>query len=655
MTGYQYLPSLSRPEGNCTAYVYDSAGNVTDTYAGQASPCDGHTGGIHTASRFQGDPGVSCGAKTGQVCSVINGNGGTTAYGYDSNGNLTSVTPPSPGGGYDHHGRCALAGGEHHRWKGAEDNVQLRHGGSVDLDPLQRCHDLHSEHWQLHHLRLRRGWQSPERDRSEWDRGLLLRRPQPSDPSRSSTTSACAGSSPSGITYSYDGVGNQLSYCDSGGTTTYAYDPDNRLLSIAEPGGSCGSTPSLCTTFGYNTDGNRTTITFPGGAIQTTVFDNAQNVTSVVGKSSTGSALTSFSYTYTNGANDLPMVQTAIENDPVASNTYSYSYDALNRLSGASVTSGGGSSYAYTYDADNNLLTRAVGSATTTYAYNAADQLCWSYSGTSSNGCSSAPGGATTYSFDADGNETGNSTGAWLSYNPKNQTTSITYGGTTLSGLSYSDQGEQNRVAAGATTFDNTAVGPTIATSGSTSTYYLRDDIGNVIGERQGSAHYYFLTDREGSVVAVITGDGQTVADRYGYDPYGSRTYSSGTVNNPFGYAGGYTDPTGLIKFGTRYYDPATSRWTQVDLQMRRNPMRMCLTIQSTKPTAQGDRAVNETPHGFVRFCAARANWLWVDYQIYLTAYDVQVALAVMILAPWHMFFTPWDTYQSGPAALRYR
>ncbi|MGH7777084.1 MAG: RHS repeat-associated core domain-containing protein, partial [Candidatus Dormibacterales bacterium] len=26
-----------------------------------------------------------------------------------------------------------------------------------------------------------------------------------------------------------------------------------------------------------------------------------------------------------------------------------------------------------------------------------------------------------------------------------------------------------------------------------------------------------------------------------------------------------YTDPTGLIKFGARYYDPTTARWTQTD------------------------------------------------------------------------------------------
>jgi YD repeat-containing protein len=146
------------------------------------------------------------------------------------------------------------------------------------------------------------------------------------------STSACAGSSPSGITYTYDGVGNLLAYCDSGGTTTYSYDPDNRLMSIAEPGGSCVSPVSLCTTFQYNAVGAQTKITFPGGATQTTTYDNAGDVLAVLGASSTGATLTSFSYTYTNGADDTPLVQTQTENDAVASNTYAYSYNSANDL-----------------------------------------------------------------------------------------------------------------------------------------------------------------------------------------------------------------------------------------------------------------------------------------------------------------------------------
>ena len=34
---------------------------------------------------------------------------------------------------------------------------------------------------------------------------------------------------------------------------------------------------------------------------------------------------------------------------------------------------------------------------------------------------------------------------------------------------------------------------------------------------------------------------------------------------NPWQYASGYLDPTGLVKFGTRYYDPNLARWTQQD------------------------------------------------------------------------------------------
>jgi RHS repeat-associated protein len=567
VNGYQYLPSSATdPEGNCTAYVYDTAGNVTDTYAGQATGCDGKTGGIHTATRYQGDLGVSCGGKTGETCEVISGDGGATTYGYDSEGNLTSVTPPSPLGGetitYDSLSRVASAtDGKGQKTSYTYDNLdrvtQILYGGATQCTPstgncITYTYDADGN---------RTGMTDQSGTTSYYYNALN----QLTTESLPDTSSACSGSSPAGITYAYDGVGNLLTYCDSGGTTTYAYDPDNRLLSLAQPGGTCGSPPSLCTTFSYNADGERTQTTFPGGATQTTTYDNSQDITSVVGKSSTASVLTSFTYTYTNGANDTPLVQTRTESDAVASNTYTYSYDALNRLAAASVSSGTGTSYSYSYDSDGNLLTKTAGSASTTYAYNAADQLCWAYSGTSTNGCSSAPIGATTYSFDLDGNLTESSTGASFSYNAKNQTTSITYGGAALSNLAYTDQGQQNRISAGSTTFDNNMAGTAISTTSGTSTYYLRDDQGNVLGERLGSSYYYYLTDAEGSVVAVISGDGQTVSDRYGYDPYGATTYTSGSVANPFGYAGGFTDPTGLIHFGARYYDPATTRWTQRD------------------------------------------------------------------------------------------
>jgi len=167
--------------------------------------------------------------------------------------------------------------------------------------------------------------------------------------------------------------------------------------------------------------------------------------------------------------------------------------------------------------------------------------------------------------YDGNGNLTGSSAGASFSHNPKNQTTSITYGGTTLGSLAYTGMGQQQRISAGSTSYTNEMGGTGISTSGSSSTYYTLDPGGSALGERIGTTHYYYLTDRLGSVVAVISADGQTVSDRNGYDPYGNKSYSSGSVSNPWGYVGGYTDPTGLIHFGARYYDPSTARWTQID------------------------------------------------------------------------------------------
>ena len=71
--------------------------------------------------------------------------------------------------------------------------------------------------------------------------------------------------------------------------------------------------------------------------------------------------------------------------------------------------------------------------------------------------------------------------------------------------------------------------------------------------------------DDLGSVLKVVDSSGN-VKNSYYYDPYGNSLNKSETVTNPWQYASGYYDaPTGLYKFGTRYYDPQLGRWTQKD------------------------------------------------------------------------------------------
>ena len=54
----------------------------------------------------------------------------------------------------------------------------------------------------------------------------------------------------------------------------------------------------------------------------------------------------------------------------------------------------------------------------------------------------------------------------------------------------------------------------------------------------------------------------------YAYDPYGRTRTATGSASaaNAFRYAGGlYDTTTGATKFGARYYDPNTGRFTQPD------------------------------------------------------------------------------------------
>ena len=83
---------------------------------------------------------------------------------------------------------------------------------------------------------------------------------------------------------------------------------------------------------------------------------------------------------------------------------------------------------------------------------------------------------------------------------------------------------------------------------------------------RADGTAYYYHADRLGSVRALTAGLTDTIERTYSYDAYGSVTASTGTITNPFGYAGEYTDAeSGLVYLRARYYDPATPQFLTVD------------------------------------------------------------------------------------------
>ena len=121
--------------------------------------------------------------------------------------------------------------------------------------------------------------------------------------------------------------------------------------------------------------------------------------------------------------------------------------------------------------------------------------------------------------------------------------------------------------------------GVQVSTISGTSTYYIHDNNGNLLGERIGTNHYYYLSDGLGSIVAVISGDELTIGDRYGYDPYGNTTTHTGTTANPWGDAGHYTDTT-----------PANSTCNPVQVRRRRQSVGAAKSLTATAMAIGGRR-----------------------------------------------------------------
>jgi len=75
----------------------------------------------------------------------------------------------------------------------------------------------------------------------------------------------------------------------------------------------------------------------------------------------------------------------------------------------------------------------------------------------------------------------------------------------------------------------------------------------------------YLNTDSLGSVRGIVSSAGALTAST-SYDAWGNPQTTGGlTAYTPFGYAGAYTDPDGLLYLINRYYNPATGQFISVD------------------------------------------------------------------------------------------
>jgi RHS repeat-associated protein len=399
------------------------------------------------------------------------------------------------------------------------------------------------------------------------------------------------------FSFGFDAAGNLTSLADGSGTTTYDYDGLNQYVAMTEPG------DATSTTFDYDANGQLTRTTYPGGVTLTRTYDaSTGQLVGIVNRkppAGTGSIFSEFGFGYSVGSDKGDVVQSMTASDGTDTNTTDYTYDALNRLTGAVTTGPTVNQYfEYAMDANGNRTSQVVnlsgstssGATTTSYAYNAGNELCWRYVGVSSYGCSSPPRGATTYSFNQAGEETSSRDGWAFSYDNAGQTTSITPAGGSAASQSYLGGGQEELVGNGSNVLTNSSEGVSSTTAGGATTYYGRTPDGTLVDERSGSsrAWYVFGYDVLGSVQGLVDGStGDWVATR-SYSPYGETVGSTGTDPNPFWYVGGNEVAAGLYHFGARYYDAAVGRWTQPD------PLRQEADLQQgNQYLYSGDNPVN--------------------------------------------------------------
>ncbi|WP_434740748.1 RHS repeat domain-containing protein [Micromonospora sp. SH-82] len=536
-----FQPSSStNTQGNSSTYTYNGAGNRTsseDALAAEAKVDYNSDGTVKSST----DPG--------------NGTNDTT-YSYDSNKQLTTMTPPTGNTltaktfTYDTYGRLATetAGGCTTTYTYSLDDrltttaysgctatttVTYDYGGSGNLitrvDATGTTTYLYD---QLNRLRQRTAPGSP----------LQTYRPDP--------------------------AGNLEQLIDGRGTTRYYYNNRNWLVRMDTAGGTRYN-------FAYDKDGNRTTMWFATTETNstwalrvTTSYDKSDRPKRITAtrNSTTPTTVHDVTYCYaeytagqpcsTAKADDTGLRQW--QRNETTNAVTRYDYDDGDRLTKA--TNHHGTTYEYDYDTNGNRTSLMVdGTSTQSYTYNSANQITSMYN-----------------THDTRGNQTRTSspTVGSIGYNAaKQMTTATTPAATTTYAYAGTDQVELTRAGTINLTYgrDDQHGMPWLQswTNGLNPTIHVeRDGLGTPLGLRIGTTDHAYVLDALGSVIAIVKADG-TAAATYTYDPYGNGLTATETglgQTNIIRYAGGIHDPaTTYTKYGQRWYNPIQGRFTQQD------------------------------------------------------------------------------------------
>lgn len=510
--------------------------------------------------------------------------GNQTTAGYDAVGNLTSVTDPSGAATrveYDAANRPvrltdATGKVTHFEYDAAGNGTAVRDARSLD-----GADNTYKTTFGYNALGQRTSRTDPLGRTTTYTVDSAGRATRTTNPSGSTVdkgydsagriTSRAASDNPLSHTATYDPAGNLASVTDSAGRkSTYSYDKANQLT---------GSTDSwgLATTLARDLEGRLTAVSHPDGTKVSYSYDSAGQplgITDPTGRTirtsyddagrpfkisrfnvghgnthldydSAGRLHTLISFRdFHRYAYDSRGLITGID---TSTGPQRFEYDAPGRLT--AYTDQAGKRTTYSYDPAGNLTSKDG----TTYTHDAAGQI------TNPGFTYSAHGGLTSdgvrnYTWDAD-----------------HRLTKITkVDGTPVAEYTYDHRGLRTSKSTpmGTTRYHYNAEGQLVresAPTGATTARYTYDPDGDLVHLEWKGTHYYPATNHRGDVIALYDNQANRVAT-YTYGPYGEMLGSTGTVDQPWRYAGYHYDTeTGLYYNQQRYYSPTLGRFLSPD------------------------------------------------------------------------------------------
>ena len=337
---------------------------------------------------------------------------------------------------------------------------------------------------------------------------------------------------------------------------------------------------NLSTDYDYDTIGNVSTITVSQGVITirstTHTYDPLRHwLTKIEHKDGSGVNLSTFDYVRRADGQILQVGETVKQPD----NTFvvtqqNYTYDALNRLTKEVVdtsVSMGDFTNEYVLDLVGNRTEKidtkeGQSPVTTTYSYNARDQLLSETDGSTTN----------NYGFDSNGSLTSQSGGGssrTQNWDIRGRLDGAIVDGVTTS-YEYTPDGIRSSVTEDSSTTDYIIDGMTPSgyaqvveelDNGLSVVRYTYGSSLDPISENRGGTDAAYLGDGHSGVRQAVDVSGAVLFVQR-FDAYGQSVAKGGTFQTSIGYRGERFDATlGQYYLRARYYDPASGRFTGID------------------------------------------------------------------------------------------